>query len=354
MTIAIEPQATERGRRMPRRLRIGLVGFFNWGNYGDELFVEVHKKYLSDQFDLKIMHDLTAKPYFSGSVTEAISTVDAIVIGGGDLIIPWSLSELYWKPEYLSKPVLIVGVGVPTWKKSREDVLEKMRSFLSHPSIKLINLRDKPSYDYVVKNFSPTAPITHSVDIVFGLDFPTAQRPDKKVLGIVTRYRRGGDDNYTQLTELCSKAQSFGWQIRQIILGTGETGERDEETAKRFEFPEKEVVRSENLTDLSRAIGECSALASMKFHGTVVAAAYGVPSIVLSPTDKSRNFMRMIEREDLLSNLHDSMLPDHFSPFMARIPACSSQMLRDRAVSTMQDLAQRLHRLGDDLIMSSS
>ena len=33
---------------------IGLVGFFGWGNYGDELFVDVWKQVLGKDFNIKI------------------------------------------------------------------------------------------------------------------------------------------------------------------------------------------------------------------------------------------------------------------------------------------------------------
>ncbi len=40
--------------------RIGLVGFLGWGNFGDELFVETYRRYLSQDFEVSVIHDLLA------------------------------------------------------------------------------------------------------------------------------------------------------------------------------------------------------------------------------------------------------------------------------------------------------
>jgi polysaccharide pyruvyl transferase WcaK-like protein len=45
--------------------KIGLIGFFGWGNFGDELFLEVYKEYLGNDFDIEVIHDMDKKPYFS-------------------------------------------------------------------------------------------------------------------------------------------------------------------------------------------------------------------------------------------------------------------------------------------------
>lgn len=136
---------------MSKKIKVGLVGFFGWGNFGDELFVKVFEQWLGDDYELKILNDLTCKPYFTRPVQEVVSEVDAIIIGGGDLIIPWSVSDLYWKSEYLEKPVFIVGVGVPTWRQKNIDVIKKYKNFLMHSNVKFINVRDKESANWIKK-----------------------------------------------------------------------------------------------------------------------------------------------------------------------------------------------------------
>ncbi|XOT95774.1 polysaccharide pyruvyl transferase family protein, partial [Alcaligenes pakistanensis] len=130
---------------MSKKITIGLVGFFGWGNFGDELFVRVFEEWLGKSYELKIMNDLTHKPYFSRPLEELVDEVDAIVIGGGDLIIPWAMSDLYWREEYLKKPVFIVGVGVPTWSESNPKIVDRYKKFLTHENVKHVNVRDMES-----------------------------------------------------------------------------------------------------------------------------------------------------------------------------------------------------------------
>lgn len=324
------------------RKTIGLVGFFGWGNFGDELFVEAYRQALEPHFHVKIVHDLLEKPYFSQPVATAIADCDALVIGGGDLVIPWSLSALYWREEFLTRPVIVNSVGVPTWGGYKREVVEHMRNFVNHKNVRYVSARDPESAQWITRHLKCDK-VVEAPDMVCALNLPPVQPSPEPILGIVTRFRRGGADDYSRVRELCDRAVSHGYRIRHIILGTGLTGRNDHMTADQFSYPGKETVYSEDLWDQCRAIGECTALASMKFHGSVVATMYGVPSIVLSPTDKSRNFMRRIERPDLLSNLKDPQLADHFSPFMARIPQASRDMLGAGARLGLEQLKTALH-----------
>ncbi|MCP5156287.1 MAG: polysaccharide pyruvyl transferase family protein [Ectothiorhodospiraceae bacterium] len=322
--------------------RVGLVGFFGWGNFGDELFVEVYRQHLGDAFSLAIPHDLLKKPYFSRPIADVVRDYDAFLIGGGDLIIPWNLSGLYWREEYLSKPVYVVGVGVPTWGGYDKKTILAMRSFLQHDNVQMVCARDPESQKWIAKHLQPRCEVIWAPDLVCAMALAPATTAVPPRLGVVTRHRRGGADDYSQLRRLCEKAAAEGYVIRHIVLANGATGEKDRETAAEFEFEGKETVYTESLDEMCVSIGECTAITSMKFHGTVVATMYGVPSIVLSPTDKSRNFMRMIERTDLLSNLKDQHLADHFATDLPPIAESTRASLRAQATAMLRDLKSRL------------
>ena len=325
------------------KMRVGLVGYFGWGNFGDELFVDVYRQWLEPEFEVRVLHDLTERPYFSRPMPEVLADIDAVVIGGGDLIVPWSASQLYWRKAYLELPVFVCGVGVPTWKAGSDDAVAKMRAFVSHPSVRSVNARDDESAAWITTHLSPRVPVSSSADLVFALDLPAAPRPDgPPILGVAIRDRSGKDDDMTNVHALCAKAVALGYRVRQIVLATGQMGERDGGMAHALEVPGKEVIRAESTMELCRAIGECTAFASMKFHGTVVATAYGLPSFVLVATDKNRNLMRMIERPDLLSSFIDPRLPDRFSEFTPPVPAATREMLRGRAAGTMESLREAL------------
>lgn len=320
--------------------RLGLVGFFGWGNFGDELFIRAHLQYLSDLATLHQLPDLTEKPYFSRPIEQVLEGIDGIVIGGGDLLIPWQLSALYWRIEFLDKPVFVVGVGVPTWQKPQPSVIAHYRRFLSHPNVKLIAARDPESAEWIRRNIAPEKTVEWYPDLVCALDLPEAAPVDKKKarqFGIVVRQRRG-DDDFTQVRNLADRAQSYGFTPVHIVLANMDTGRRDNEVAQRLAKPDEQIVYSEDLDVMCRAIASCEMIASMKFHGTVVATMYGVPSVVLSPTDKSRNFIRLIERPDLLSSFTHGNLPDRVPHFPVSIPSHSRKFLRESSAAGYQRL----------------
>ena len=52
--------------------------------------------------------DSPSRPYFDRPVRDVVRDHDAIVIGGGDLLVPWGLGDRYWLPDYLRRPVHVV------------------------------------------------------------------------------------------------------------------------------------------------------------------------------------------------------------------------------------------------------
>lgn len=331
---------------------IGLAGFFGYGNYGDELFVSVYKEYFSDHFDLKILTDQLYKPYYNRPIEEIVDEVDAIVIGGGDIVQPWGMDVRYFSKAFLNKPVFILGVGVPirsgenkpTHQSEKEWIVEKYKNFFQHPSVKYIHARDNQSATWIQKKLTPVVKVIEAPDIVCALSLPLASKPaGAPILGIVTRQRPNKDDDYTYLNALAEQQISNGWRVRHIILGTSDVGEKDIIDATDLKC-QKELIYSQSLDDATRAIGECTCLASMKFHGTVVATMYGVPSTVLIPTNKNRNFMNRIDRGDLLSRYDDETLCERFSESPDPIDPKSVAMLKDGAKKVLEQVVKEIRK----------
>lgn len=299
--------------------KIALVGFFGWGNFGDELFLEAHKQYLGDEYELVVANDLTASPYFSRPVSELVEEVDAVLIGGGDLINPVNVSKLYWREEYLDKPTFIFGIGVPNTKRTRKETIEFYRKFMQHENCKLVVARDQESFDWIDKNLQPGEKLTWYPDPVCALQKPSP-RPDKeKVLGVVMREHRSLDPDMSNVRELIDRAKEMDYKVRHLVLATKELGEADFGRAQLIAEPDEEIVRTEDLMALVQEISRCSTLATIKFHGMVVATMYGIPSIAMSVTPKNRNFLRMIERPEMLASYTSDGLASRLSTHPARI-----------------------------------
>ena len=118
-------------------------------------------------------------------------------------------------------------------------------------------------------------------------------------MGLVTRHVKNPKD-YVHLAEAARRLMAKGWRVRHIIGGIGGHGEKDFKNAQELVLPGKETMYSEELDDISRALGECSLVLSMKLHTTVVATMYGVPTVNVNSVGKARAFMRSIGREELV------------------------------------------------------
>lgn len=305
-----------------RRPKVGLIGFFGWGNYGDELFLDQWHRVLDPYFDAQPIHDLMRAPYFSRDPKTVAQEYDAFVIGGGDLVIPNKVSELYWNEAWLAKKVYIAGVGVPTWIRNENPrVLAYMSRFFQHPNVQYIGARDAESAAWIRENLKPGIPVRVHPDIVYSMPLPEPRRyAEDKVLGISVRQRRNQKvDDYSALSAMVEVARERGYAIKVLVLSNGRTGAADLQAAERLPFQPFEVVHSESMEELTAALGGLDVLASMKFHGSLVASMYGVPSIVLSPTTKSKNLYQALGRTDLLSHLNDASMADKLEPAQNRI-----------------------------------
>jgi polysaccharide pyruvyl transferase WcaK-like protein len=325
------------------RPKVGLVGFYGPGNYGDELFLDTFREHLGAAMDPGVVFDSPTRPYFTRPVRDVVREHDAIVIGGGDLLVPWGLGDRYWLTVYLRRPVHVIGVGVPTWRPAKPSVVAALGRFLGHRNVRSITARDEESAAWIRDHLRPRVPVETAADLVFGLTLPPVERPsDPPILGITVRWREG-DDDYRAVRALADRGRELGYRLRSIVLSTGAVRERDQQALDELDLPaDVERVASDDLAVLTRAIGECSMLASHKFHGTVIATSYGIPAISMSTTDKNRNLLRRLGRPELVCAFDDPALPAR----LARPPMPIDLAIRDamaaEAVASLERLRDRI------------
>lgn len=324
--------------------RIALVGYFGWGNFGDELFIKAHQQYLGKTHDLFVANDLLEEPYFSRPVSEIVDESDAVLIGGGDLMNPARVSSLYWDMSWLEKPVFIYGIGVPKQTMKREKVLKHYREFMAHENCKLVVARDVESYNWIKENLNPGDKLTWYPDSVCAMARPEPYKAQDKLLGVVMREHRSLSQDMGPLREMIDEAKRLGYKVRHLVLANGVLGQADLKRAQLIAESDEEVVHSEDLDELCRQIGACSLLATIKFHGMVVATMYGVPSIAMSVTPKNRNFLRMIERPEMLASYTEPSLFKRLSYFPARIPQVVRGSLFRQAKAGYACLSESIER----------
>lgn len=317
------------------------MGFYGQGNYGDELFLDVFREHLASATDLTVLTEAREGPIPPAS-RAAVRAQDAIVIGGGDLIVPWQTNQRDWSPDYLRRPVHLIGVGVPTWREARPAAMRQLRRFVQHGSVRSITARDPESAAWIREHLAPRVPVEMAADLVFALSLPAAERPSgPPILGIVVRWRNDQDD-FSAVRAMAARGRELGYRLRSIVLATGEVRRKDEAALTRLALPVDESVASDDLAALSRAIGECTMLASHKFHGTVVAAAYGVPAISMATTDKNRNLLRRLGRPEWVCAFHDPRLPELIVADPPPVDAAIVAEMRAEAIASLATLRGRL------------
>lgn len=324
--------------------KIGLVGYFGWGNFGDELFMQAHEQFLSDKYDLEVVHDLLEEPYFSDTALENLKSYDGFLIGGGDLVNPNAVSSLYWRKEYLEKPVFVHGIGCPNLKVKQSRALNYFHEFFSSDSVKHICLRDIESKNYFDTAIKPKIETVTYPDAVFAMDVPVVKRDHKvKILGVVLRSHSSLVGEYEQVRKAVDEAKVLGYRIRIIVAAFGKLGEGDLAVSEQFSAENEEIVYSNDLMELCKSLGECSLVLSMKFHALVVGSMYSVPVIQLSSTQKNRNLFRYMQRPDLLGNYHDTELYRRVPPIPAPIHSLLVRKLKRDAGQGYLSLISSMH-----------
>ncbi len=310
--------------------KVGLVGFFGFGNFGDELFIKAHEEQLGEHFDLEVVNDLTEAPYLSPEREERLKDYDAFLIGGGDLINPKQVSKLYWRRAYLEKPTFVYSLGVPQPQSPETPAVGVYRDYFGSDAVKLIVARDRKSEVYINKTFECTDKTKYFPDAVCSLTLPQVKLESDQTLGVIIRAHRSVVGEYECIRAAVDRAKEIGYRIRIIVAANGKLGADDLAVSKTFRREDEELFYSEDLFEICKAIGECHMLMSMKFHGMIVATMYGRPSLQLSATPKNRNFLHYLQRPDLASNYKAENLPDLLPPRPAPIHSIiRAKLVRD-------------------------
>jgi polysaccharide pyruvyl transferase WcaK-like protein len=236
----------------------------------------------------------------------------------------------------------VIGVGVPTWRPAKPHVVAALGDFLRHRNVRSITARDEESAAWISEHLRPRVEVASSADLVFAMPLPAAERTaEPPILGMVVRWREGGDD-YTAVRALAARGRDLGYRLRTIVLATGAVRARDEQALDELGLVDVERVASDDLEELTRAIGECTMLASHKFHGTVVAVSYGIPSISMSTTDKNRNLLSRLGRPDLLCAFDDPTLPERLARPPAPIDLAVREEMARQATASLAELRDRI------------
>jgi len=323
-----------------KKLKVGLVGYYGWGNYGDEFFKAVLEQELPE-LEFRVLHDVGPGGALDVSnIEENIASVDVIMIGGGDLVIPYALSSLYWREVFLRKPIVVYGVGVPRWGGYNQDVVMHMRRFMQHPAVKRVTARDQEGAEWISTHLQPTVPVTCEPDIVCAYQHRYVV-PRDRAFGLVLRYQ-GTDLNSAAVRQLLDQVRGRGYHPRVLMLATGKTLSDDLQPLQKLDLGDVDVIIRSNLEALTDELLACDRVASMKFHGCVVAMSHNVPCMALSQANKFKNFYQELGRLDWLSSLGDAEMPAKLDSLLDAPNYAFPQQMREAARMGLRVLQQSL------------
>lgn len=331
---------------LDKRINIGLTGSFGRGNYGDELYLKNYQYWFNSFANIYLLTGLPKAPYLQDFNKTLVDSMDAICLGGGDLLVPfrYPIDRDFTNPLYLRRPLYVSCIGVQ--RTSKEDdprVIEQWREFLTNKNIKMVATRDTGSKEWISENIDSSLEIETHPDMVCALPLPEVNKERKeKVLGIVTRHV-ANKEKYKQLEVIGQHFIDKGWQVHHIIGGVGAHGKNDFENAKGLEIPGKKVIYTEDLDEISKSLGECSLVLSFKLHTTIVSVMYGVPTVCVNPVVKAKAFMASAGLSDLVFSPNDPKLLELLKQETPRAPDVSKiEKLKKDASDYMENLGNLL------------
>ncbi|MEO3945504.1 polysaccharide pyruvyl transferase family protein [Gorillibacterium sp. CAU 1737] len=279
-------------------MRIAACGYYGMGNFGDELFLLTYRQQLAG-------HEVFAwHPSFDPAA------VDAVLIGGGDLIVPYSFASYYFPSVLQAKPTWVFGVGIvdaypeATWPEREVDRYRRRLSG-AHG----IWLRDERSAAIAerIRLHSRIRTIPDPVFAYRGASLPIRPFSTRPSLGVCVHAYSGFPLESLGATLGRLSAEGFHILLLPAVNHSANiyadygvcTALLDrilrEPGASATVFkPEYE------LELIYAAIQRCDFLLSFKLHPTLAALRGGVPAFCVSKQGKVKSLLSRFGLEDFL------------------------------------------------------
>ena len=265
-------------------MKVGLVGYYGFGNFGDEWMLEA-MRLLAPQVEFIPFR------YRGEGLWEISDEVDSILIGGGNILIPLpAVTQSYFNPVFLEmgKPIVVWGVDFCLTEGYLYDGIEALNSFLAHPNVLGIWLRSP--IDYTVSQYLLRTEIIEKIYLCYDICYAYPVLPQAKwvesaaLIALGERLASFWTAETTQRLETILRRLGYS-EIAYIVLGWGEIGERD------WKFT-KEVTRNAmiwrplSVEETLSIMRRYDMIVTCKLHGAIAAALLHKRIKVLSQDNK--------------------------------------------------------------------
>jgi len=326
--------------------KLGIVGYYGHGNFGDDLFLLAFRRLFASRnyrLDLLGHSGGLMRKYPDSRVSTIKDNYSAIIIGGGDILIPgYDVSNQYLLEEFLEVPVFIHGVGVPTWTGCDPTAFERLKAFVRQSAIRAITARDNESVTWINEKLQPKTPAVLTEDIVWSLadtlDTRVARSATIDRVGIVMRGGQNKPDD--KMKEFVQHLLGRGLNVRFIMLATGKELDFDLGAVEKLECldsPQVDVVVRQSDSDLLNAFGGVDVVYSMKFHGCIAALMNGIPTVALITTDKFNHLYKRLGIQKFIIHHTNAKLFESLDYF-AEFPRLDTDKLYESSTRSLNQL----------------
>jgi len=279
-------------------MKIGLIGYLGFGNYGDELFIETIKNRIdNNEISCERVNTSIESPFFN---EERLKIFDAFIIVGGDILNPSIISDLYWNKLYLNakKPIYIYNLGYPNWISKSDTTCEYYKKFFEDSIIKRIHTRDNETSKFIKENISDKIEIITTPDTTISnfINFKKINN-DEKILCVNLRNPYSFEYQYSNLIYLIDKLKSK-YTIKLLVAGIEKIGIDDlrecEKLSKLLEMNniKNEIISPNSISEITEFIKKCEIIITNKFHVFVVGNCLSIKTISISGNNKFVNFAK--------------------------------------------------------------
>lgn len=300
-------------------MRIGICGYYNAINIGDEAILKGLKVLLKQvfpesetvvfgrgmllPFGLRSFFKAIFKPELWSKPLHALKSCNIFILGGGGLFTD---EEAFFVPIFwalhgfaallFKKPLICLGISVGPLNKLNQAIVKSL--FLK---AKLITVRDEKSFE-LLKKWGIDR-VYETSDLSLHLPIRSPLQSQKKYIAISARCFKNLDERlYTILAQFCDVAiAKYGLQIR-LIPFQNEAQNDAYVLNKIFEqIKRREHVFvhdfNENIDDLLNVFANAELVVGMRLHAGILSLLAGTPFIPLSYMQKVNDFWREFEVE---------------------------------------------------------